>query len=145
MAESAYNVSGSSKWYLNDSETGSFDISDAQGYLDSIRENTQNPLNVGANEQSALNQLRTEWYNTTEADRAAERQRYLRRTSYQDMLADLKEAGINPYYLFNGGSGSGASGSAVAGSTSGAGSGKTSSNAMQLILSMLAFVAKALI
>lgn len=89
------------------SEAAAF-LGNAASYLGELMETEQNAAKIQAesNEEAAVNAWRR---SELAADAAARRARELRRTSYQDAVASLRAAGLNPVLA----AGAGISGSAV--------------------------------
>lgn len=82
------------------------------------------------NAASAYNSEISNKFNADEAQRNRDFEEYMSSTAYQRMMQDAKKAGINPYYLVQGGSSGSSSPAGSAASSSGApsrGSSKRSS------------------
>lgn len=99
--------------------------------------------------QSAANQANVYLNRANNAFNAEQSQiqrdftKYMAENSYSMAIKDLEKNGINPYYLFNGGSGSGAAsgGSGSSASSSGGSSISSNNNARELISSFVRIAA----
>lgn len=99
----------------------------AQYYAASSIQRNANLANVYTNQMNNA-------FNAEQSQISRDWEKYKATHSYQWAMQDLKEAGINPYYLFNSGSGSGASASSTSASSGGSGSATGGANsAMQLV------------
>lgn len=141
-AQNTFNVGFGQQSY----DMGSVAAGDYSDYFNSVKQ-SYGPWfwKYGDAMKEAITNATSFEYNKQEAQKNRDWQEYMSNTSYQRAMADLEAAGVNPYYLFNSGSGSGApaqSGAAANGSGSSANS---SSSAANLVSSLIGAAAKILV
>lgn len=93
---------------------------------------------------SAYNSALSNKFNADEAQKNRKFEEYMSSTAYQRMMVDAKKAGINPYYLIQGGSSGSSSQAGSAASTAGSPDSKGSkgSNALGNLAATAVAIAK---
>lgn len=85
----------------------------------------QRAENLKARSHATEERMASEKFNQAEAQKNRDWQEYMSNTSYQRMMSDLKEAGINPYFAIQGGGASTPSGSTASSSAHPSGANST--------------------